>query len=192
MSRLGVLGGTFDPPHVGHRVVAQDVHEALGLDRLLVVPAPRPPHRGAVLPAEDRLALTRLAFEGDDRIEVSDVDFQRDGPSYTVDTLEQVRREREPVELWCVIGADQLRELHEWREPRRILALARLAVMSRGGDLPRPGEAGADLEFRPVPVTRVELSSTRIRERLEAGLSVRYLVPDAVRGPLERAWRERG
>ena len=192
MSRLGVLGGTFDPPHVGHRVVAQDVHEALELDRLLVVPAAHPPHRGAVLPARVRLALTRLAFEGDDRIEVSDLEFERDGPSYTVDTLERLRRERAPEELWCVIGADQLRELHEWHEPDRIPELARLAVMSRGGDLPRPDEAGGELDFRPVPVTRVELSSTRIRERLAAGHSVRYLVPDAVREPLERAWRARG
>lgn len=190
MSRVGVLGGTFDPPHVGHLVVAQDVHEALRLDRLLVVPAPRPPHRSAVLPARLRYELVRRCFQGDERIEVSDVEFRREGPSYTVDTLAVIRRELDPEELWCVIGADQLRELEAWHEPERLPELARLAVISRAGELPRPDEASVDLPFEPVPVTRVELSSTRIRERLEAGLSVRYLVPESIREPLERAWRE--
>lgn len=189
MSRLGVLGGTFDPPHIGHLVVAQDVHEALELDRLLVVPAPRPPHRDAALPAEVRLELTRRAFRGDGRVEVSDVEFRREGPSYTVDTLEELRAERAPSELWCVIGADQLGELHGWHRPRRILEVARLAVMSRGGELPRPGGEARDFAFRAVPVTRIELSSTRVRERLAEGRSVRYLVPESVREPLERAWR---
>ncbi len=190
--RLGVLGGTFDPPHVGHLVVAQDVHEALELDRLLVVPAARPPHRGATLPAEVRLDLVRRAFDGDERIEVSDLEFRREGPSYTVDTLARIREERAPDELWCVIGADQLPELSDWHHPDRILELARLAVMSRGADLPGPDEAPGGVAFRPVPVTRVELSSTRVRERLAAGRPVRYLVPEAVREPLERAWRALG
>lgn len=192
MSCLGVLGGTFDPPHVGHLVVAQDVHEALELDRLLVVPAPRPPHREPVLPAGVRLELVRRCFEGDDRIEVSDLEFRRPGPSYTVDTLEQLRRERSPERLWCVIGADQLEALDRWRAPGRILELARLAVMSRGGELPRPDRVDPDVAFEPVRVTRIELSSTLVRERLEAGLPVRYLVPEAVREPLERAWRALG
>lgn len=189
MARLGVLGGTFDPPHVGHLVVAQDVLEALELDRLLVVPAARPPHRDAILPAEVRLDLVRRAFGGDERIEVSDLEYRREGPSYTVDTLARIREEREPEKLWCVIGADQLLELSDWHEPDRILELARLAVMSRGGDLPRPDDAPGGVAFRAVPVTRVEISSTRVRERLAAGRSVRYLVPEAVREPLERAWR---
>lgn len=187
--RLGMLGGTFDPLHIGHLVVAQDVVEALELDSLLVVPAARPPHREAVLPAGLRLELARLAFDGDPRIEVSDLELRRDGPSYTVDTLEEIRRRREPTELFCVIGADQLRELASWREPARIAELATLAVMSRGGELPGPGEAGAGVGFVPVPVTRVDLSGSRLRERLAAGRSVRYLVPEAIRGRVEEAWR---
>lgn len=190
--RLGVLGGTFDPPHVGHLVVAQDVHEALELDRLLVVPAARPPHRGAALPGEVRLDLVRRAFDGDERIEVSDLEYRREGPSYTVDTLERLREEREPDELWCVIGADQLPELPDWHQPGRILELARLAVMSRGGELPPQEKAPVGIDYRAVPVTKVDLSSTRVRERLAAGRSVRYLVPEAVRQPLERAWRALG
>lgn len=190
--RLGVLGGTFDPPHVGHLVVAQDVVEALELDRLLVVPAGRPPHRDAVLPAALRLELVRAAFRDDGRFEVSDLELRRDGPSYTVDTLQRIRRDRSPAELWCAIGVDQLRELDEWREPERITELARLAVMSREGERPEAGDAPLDIPFTALEVTRVDLSSTRIRERLRAGRSIRYLVPERIRERVEEAWSGRG
>lgn len=189
--RLGMLGGTFDPLHIGHLVVAQDVVEALELDRLLVVPSARPPHRDAVLPAPLRLELTREAFEGDPRVQVSDLELRREGPSYTVDTLEEIRRRRSPATLFCVIGADQLRELGSWHEPERIPRLAELAVMSRGGELPAEAEDGAEVPFRPVPVTRVDLSGSRLRERLAAGRTVRYLVPEAIRSRVEEAWRRR-
>lgn len=189
--RLGMLGGTFDPLHIGHLVVAQDVVETLDLDRLLVVPAARPPHREAVLPAELRLALVRNAFEGDARIEASDLEMRREGPSYTVDTLAALRTRREPEALYCVIGVDQLRTFESWREPERIVELATVAVMSRGGDLPRPNEAGGGVDFVPVPVTRIDVSSSRIRERLAAGRSIRYLVPEGARARVEEAWRRR-
>lgn len=186
--RVGVLGGTFDPVHIGHQVAAQDVVEALELDRLLVVPAGRPPHRDASLPAADRFELTARAFRGDPRIEVSELELRRSGPSYTVDTLAEVREALEPDRLFCVFGVDQLRELDTWCQPRRIAELADLAVMSRAGEAPGPGDAPLDLEFRPVPVTCVEVSSTRIRDRLRRGRSVRYLVPETVREGLEAAW----
>lgn len=186
--RLGLLGGTFDPVHIGHLVVAQDVVEALELDRLLVVPAGRPPHREAVFPARRRLAWVSEAFHGDDRIVVDDLEVRRSGPSYTVDTLEEIRRRREPGELYCVIGVDQLRVVDEWRDPERIASLSTVAVMSRGGE--DPGELRGDVSvpFEVVPVTHVELSSTRIRRRLERGLTVRYLVPEPVRPSVEAAW----
>ncbi|MFB6240592.1 MAG: nicotinate-nucleotide adenylyltransferase [Gemmatimonadota bacterium] len=184
-SRLGVLGGTFDPIHVGHRIVAQDVLEA---DRLLVVPAARPPHREARLPAERRLRITRRAFEGDRRVEVSRMELDRAGPSYTVDTLEEIRERRSPAALFCVIGADQLRAFDEWRRPERIVELAELVVMNRGDREPEPPEEMPDLAFRAVDVTRVELSSTRIRERLYADRQVRYLVPESVRPEIEAAY----
>lgn len=189
--RLGVLGGTFDPPHVGHLVVAQDVVESLELDRLIVVPAGEPPHRDAVLPSRLRLELTREAFRGDDRMEVSDRELRRSGPSYTVDTLEELRRERAPERLWLVIGVDQLRELHDWHEPERIVRLADLAVMSRAGDRPGPEDARLDVAFTSLEVTRVDLSSTRVRERLRAGRTVRYLVPERIRDRIEQAWARR-
>jgi nicotinate-nucleotide adenylyltransferase len=182
--RVGILGGTFDPPHVGHLVVAQDAIDALELDLLLVVPAARPPHRDAVLDAATRYDLARRAFEGDPRIRVSDVELERSGPSWTVDTLEWAKRELRPDGLYLIVGADQLRAFGEWKEPERILRLARLAVMTR------PGEevAGTDVPHEMIEVTRVDLSSTRIRSRLEQGRSIRYMVPERLRPQVERAW----
>jgi nicotinate-nucleotide adenylyltransferase len=182
-----VFGGTFDPPHVGHRIVAMDVVAGLALDRLLIVPAARPPHRDAILPGDVRLALTRHAFAGNPRVEISDIEFRRDGPSYMVDTLERVRVVHPGARLFLVMGSDQYEGLSGWRRPERIVELADLAVMRRAG-----GSIVADgrFPFRPVDVTRVDLSSTEIRRRLSAGRSVRYLVPDVVLEDVERAWAE--
>lgn len=185
--RLGVFGGTFDPPHIGHRVVAQDVIEGLGLDHLLVVPAGRPPHREAVLDRETRLELTRSAFAGDDRVRVIDAEVRREGPSWTVDTLEWVRAEFTPDALFLVVGADQLATFGEWRSPERILELARLVVMARAGEERKETE----IPHEWIEVTRVDLSSTRIRRRLEEGRSIRYMVPESIRPAIERAWKER-
>jgi len=186
--RVGVLGGTFDPPHVGHLIVAHDVYEGLGLDRLLIVPAARPPHREPTLAADERLALVREAFETDARFEVSEIELRRRGPSWTVRTLERLRADHETADLFLVIGVDQYRTFAGWREPDRIVRLARLAVMPRDGDLPEPD---ARFPFEVVPVTRVDVSSTRVRERLDAGLTVRYLVPETIRARLETNWNRR-
>lgn len=188
--RVGVLGGTFDPPHVGHAIVAQDVLEALALDRLLVVPAARPPHRDAVFPAERRLEWVRRVFAGAPGLEVSDVELRRDGPSYTVDTLARLREDLAPAELFLVIGADQLRLIGSWHRHERISRLARLVVMDRDGG----GDVGSEevTVDRVVDVTRIELSSTRVRERLRDGRSVRFLVPEAIRADVEAAWAARG
>jgi nicotinate-nucleotide adenylyltransferase len=171
---------------VGHLVVAQDVHERLRLDRMVIVTAGRPPHRTAAFPADDRLRMVRAAFAGDDRFTVSDVELRRPGPSYTLDTLEWLHDEFQPEVLYLVIGADQLRALHTWHEPERILELATLAVMRRPGEevmfLPRP------LPFEAVEVTAVWLSSTRVRQRLADGQSIRYLVPEAIRQTVEELW----
>lgn len=185
--RIGILGGTFDPPHIGHLVVAQDTLECLGLDRLVVVPAGRPPHREAALDPVSRLELVRLAFDGDDRILVSDVELEREGPSWTVDTLEWVRQELDPEVLFLIVGADQLQSFREWREPENILRLARLAVMTRPGEELKE----TDVPHEVIEVTRVDLSSTRIRRRLEEGRSIRYMVPERLRPAVERAWSAR-
>lgn len=186
--RIGVFGGTFDPPHVGHRIVALDVVERLPLDRLIIVPAARPPHRDAILPGDVRLALVRRAFAGEPRLEVSDVEFRRDGPSYTVDTLERIAAAHPGDRLFLVLGSDQYKGLSGWRSPERIVQMADLAVLRRAG-----GTIVADerFPFRPVDVTRVDLSSTEVRRRLAAGRSIRYLVPDVILEDVERAWARR-
>jgi nicotinate-nucleotide adenylyltransferase len=185
--RLGLLGGTFDPIHVGHLIVSQDALESLRLDRLIVTPALRPPHREAFLDATTRFELVRRAYQGDGRIEVSDVELLRGGTSWSVDTLEWARTELDPDDLYLIIGADQLRVFHAWRSPDRILALARLAVMTRPGEEP----ADVDVPYLRVDVTRVDLSGTRVRERLREGRTVRYLVPETIREAVENAWAAR-
>ncbi|MDX1395969.1 MAG: nicotinate (nicotinamide) nucleotide adenylyltransferase [Gemmatimonadota bacterium] len=185
-----MFGGTFDPPHIGHAIVARDVLERLDLDRLLVVPAARPPHRDATLPPAVRLALTRRLFEGAEGIEVSDVEYQRSGPSYAVETLEAVRRQTEGADLTLVIGADQLALIDTWHDYERLPRLARIAVMRREGDEPALPDTARDLPYIAVDVTRIDLSASRIRERLRRGRPIRYLVPESIRVDIERAWHE--
>lgn len=187
-ARIGVFGGTFDPPHVGHRIVAMDVVESVPLDRLIIVPAARPPHRDATLPGDVRLSLVRRAFVGDARLEVSDIEFRRDELSYTVDTLERIGAQHPDARLFLVLGSDQYEGLSSWWKPDRIVEQAELVVMRRaGGSI----EDDARFPYRPVDVTRVDLSSTDIRRRLSAGRSVRYLVPDVILEDVERAWARR-
>jgi nicotinate-nucleotide adenylyltransferase len=188
--RVGVFGGTFDPPHLGHAIVANDLVERLDLDRLLVVPAPRPPHRGAVLDATTRLELTRAVFEGCERIEVSDLEFGRPGSSYAVDTLQDVRRRFPEADVTMVIGADQLAAIDTWHDWRRLPDLARIAVMHREGEDPKRPDGAGDFPYIAVDVTRIDLSASRIRDRLQRNESIRFLVPESIRGDIERAWRE--
>ncbi|MFW6084192.1 MAG: nicotinate-nucleotide adenylyltransferase [Gemmatimonadota bacterium] len=185
--RIGIFGGAFDPPHVGHKIVAMDLVEALELDRLLVVPTARPPHRTTAWPAETRFAFARAAFAGDPRIEVSDLELRRDGPSYTVDTLERVRAVHPDARLFLVVGRDQYEGFGDWHRPERIVDLAELIVMRRDGRAPR---VDGRFPFRRVDVTRVDLSSTEVRDRLAEGRSVRYLVPETIRDTVRRAWKE--
>ncbi|UCG76727.1 MAG: nicotinate (nicotinamide) nucleotide adenylyltransferase [Gemmatimonadota bacterium] len=185
--RLGLLGGTYDPPHVGHLIVAQDVCEELDLDRLLIVPAGSPPHRETVFPSTVRLQLVELAFGSNPRFEVSRVELERSGPSFTVDTLRWIRRTLAPGELFCVIGADQLRVIDTWSRYREIAQLARLTVMAREGEAPSAGSV--DLPFETVAVTRVDVAASTIRKRLREGRSIRYLVPESIRARVETEWQ---
>jgi nicotinate-nucleotide adenylyltransferase len=179
--RLGLFGGTFDPPHIGHLVVAQDVVEALGLDRLLFVPARVPPHKTdrEISPPGIRLEMVRTMAAGNDRFGVSEVELGREGPSYTVDTLSHYRSQNPEAELFFVMGADQATALDTWQEPGRVVSLATLVVMDRAG-------AGAPSGgFLSVPVTRVDISATEVRKRVLDGRSIRYLVPEGVRQIIE-------
>ncbi len=183
--RIGVFGGTFDPPHTGHLIVASVAHDVLRLDRLLIVPAAVPPHKLGIVVASpgQRLEMVRAAVAGDPRFEVDDLELRRPGASYTVDTLRALR-EREPdADLFFLLGADQLRELHTWREPGEVARLACLAVLSRGDDaIPDAGR----YRVLPVAVPRIDIAATEIRRRVRAGQSIRYLVPETVREIIAR------
>jgi len=190
VKRIGVLGGTFDPPHVGHAIVATDLIERLRLDLLVVVPAAFPPHRQAILPGAARLGFVRRMFDGVDRVEVSDLEFRRAGPSYAVPTLEALGRRYPDATLIIAMGTDQLAAIDTWHEFARIPTLARIAVMRRADEAAvLPDEAG-DLPYIEVDVTRIDLSASTIRRRLETGDSIRFLVPESIREDIERVWRD--
>jgi nicotinate-nucleotide adenylyltransferase len=190
--RLGILGGTFDPIHVGHLAVAEEAREALGLERILFVPAAVPPHKlgRAITLAEDRLAMVELAIAHNPAFVASRVEFERGGPSYTVDTLVDLDRSeraagREP-DLILVMSAEAFHDLPTWREPARVLQLARLAVAPRDGyPDAEPGFLARNFpgfEDRAIflDAPRLRLSASDLRERAACGRSLRYLVPDAV------------
>ncbi|MDQ3606775.1 MAG: nicotinate-nucleotide adenylyltransferase [Gemmatimonadota bacterium] len=185
MRSIGVFGGTFDPPHLGHLIVAADVCVALELDRLLFIPAAVPPHKLAQVEAtaEQRLEMVRAAVRGDARFEVDDLELRRPGPSFTVDTLHTLRTRFPESRLYFLIGADALREIHSWREPEEVARLAQLIVFARDGQQ-APTMHG--ISAQPVPVTRVDISASEIRRRVRTGIPIRYLVPDAVREIIER------
>lgn len=180
VSNIGLFGGTFDPPHTGHLIAAQDASDSLHLERFIFVPAAAPPHKRdeAVTAASLRLEMLRAAVADDPRFEISTVELERTGPSYTVDTLRSLAAQYGGARLHLFIGVDQVREFATWREPDEILELADVVMLTRAGQ----GESGTEAAFvrRVVAVTRVDISSTLIRERVAAGRPIRYLVPDAV------------
>lgn len=182
---IGIFGGTFDPPHLGHLIAAQDACAALRLDRLVFVPAAQPPHkpRSAVSPADIRAEMLRAAVAGDARFEVSRVELDRAGPSYTVDTIGALARLNPQAMLYLLIGVDQVRDFGSWKHPEQIARSVEVVMLARSG-VERAD--GASFVSRTVPVTRVDISSTMIRSRVAAGEPIRYLVPDAVGQIIER------
>jgi nicotinate-nucleotide adenylyltransferase len=187
--KVGILGGTFDPPHIGHLWLATLAADSLGLGHVLLMPAARPPHKGrrAVSNAADRVMMTRLAIHGDPGLDLSLVEMERPGPSYTVDSLAQLRAHLgNDVGLVLIMASDSFAEIGSWREPDRLLELAELAVGPRPGTpLPDPGTlrerfgaAAARIHLLDGP--SLDVSSSEIRARVAAGRPIRYLVPRAV------------
>jgi nicotinate-nucleotide adenylyltransferase len=181
------LGGAFNPPHIGHLVLAQEAASQLGLERVLLVPAGDAPHK-RIDPEpgpELRLEMTRLAAEGDELLEVSPIEVERAGPSYTFRTLELLRDRWPDDELTFLMGADVAAHLDEWREPARVVELARLGIAARPGTVLDEAEAtlerlGATARADLIRMPEIGVSSTWIRRRVAAGRPVRHLVPDAV------------
>lgn len=189
--RIGILGGTFDPIHLAHLLIAEHAREALQLDQVRFVPAARAPHKQH-LPASDakhRWEMVRLAIGGNAFFAADDRELRRGGTSYTVDTLAELHAQRPEDDLFFLMGADSLAELHTWRTPHRICELAFVAVVARGGrPLPDlrllqpylPGGRSEDLQQHLVTMPQMEISSTQLRQRVAQGKSIRYQVPPAV------------
>ncbi len=179
--RVGIFGGTFDPVHVGHLIMAEEAVERLRLDEMVFMPARRPAHKRSrdLAPVEHRVAMLRLATRGEPRFRVSRLEVDAERVSFTVRTLDALTRQTH-ADYHFVMGQDSLEEFTAWREPERILALARLVVVPRGeGVVPvLPGPVRRRVVFLKPP--RIGVSSTEIRRRIRRGLTVRYWLPDAV------------
>jgi nicotinate-nucleotide adenylyltransferase len=189
--RLGIFGGSFDPIHLGHLLAASESAEQLGLDQVIFVTSARPPHKTPQAPAEARYEMVLLATVEDPRFQPSRLELDRPGPSYTVETLEQVRALAPNAELFFITGADAFAEAAHWHQAERLFELATLVAVTRPGYPPRmapPFRHRAHL----LEIPGFQISSTEIRLRLSQGRTVRYLVPPAVEAYLVRHQLYRG
>lgn len=187
MERIGIFGGTFNPPHIGHLILAETAADNLELDRVYFVPAAQPPHKIGMprAPVEDRVEMVKMAITGNERFQLSRRDVDRPGPHYAVDMLQLFKDEYPGADLFFLMGSDSLRDLLSWHEPHRILELSQLVVMQRPAMYPDlasltrvlPGLLGC-LHFLDAP--EIEVSSTQIVRLLKQGRSVRYRVPPDV------------
>jgi nicotinate-nucleotide adenylyltransferase len=189
--RLGLFGGTFDPIHLGHLILAESCREACGLDRVWFVVAGAPPHKpGERTSASDRLEMVRIAVAGHPAFEVSDLETHRPGPHYSVETLEAIHRERPDDELFFLIGADSLTDLPSWRQPGRIAQLATIVAVNRPGidmfdptHLPDLGPGTRPIQVVAVPP--IGIASHDLRRRVAEGRSIRYQVSRGVEAYIE-------
>jgi nicotinate-nucleotide adenylyltransferase len=187
------MGGTFDPIHVGHLILAEQARERFELEKVLFVTAADPPHKPGqvVAPAEDRFSMVRLAVEGNEAFESSRLEIDRPGPSYTIDTVKQViGLHGASASVYLLVGADEARDFMSWRDPYGIQALATVVVANRPG---YPVSKTLELlpedfarNVAPLEIPGVDVSSTDLRERVRRGESIRYLTPDAVRDYIEK------
>jgi nicotinate-nucleotide adenylyltransferase len=188
VARVGILGGTFNPPHLGHLVCASEAASQLQLHRVLLTPVAQAPHKEAPYDpgAQERLELCRLAVAGDERLEVCDLEVRRGGSSYTVDTLRELHARMPEDDLTFIVGGDTALGLPSWREPEAVLGLATLAVAERSGagrgDVTERLQASFPDAAPPVffDMPRLDISSSQIRRHVAEGRSIRYLVPDPV------------
>lgn len=187
--RLGLFGGSFDPPHWGHLLLAEQCREQCALDEVWLLPSGSPPHKAAngMTPGPQRAEMAELAFAGCPAFSVNRMEQKREGTTYTVDTLEMLNQEDPSRELFFLIGADSLNDFPEWREPARILDLATVVCVNRG-DRPLPDAhrlievvgANRAARVRHVSIPGIDLSSSDIRRRVREGKSIRFMVPRAI------------
>lgn len=191
--RIGILGGTFNPPHLGHLVCAQEAYRELALDAVMFVPAAIPPHKPVEHEpgAQHRLELCRLAVADDERFDVSEIELRRNGPSYTVDTLKELTSRAPHTRHFLIVGGDIAAGLPRWKEPEGVLELATLAIAKRRGTARSAVQMALDSlpggeRARFFQMPRIGVSSTMVRRRVRAGQPIRYLVPDRVSEYIEQ------
>ena len=180
--KLGVLGGTFDPIHMGHLVLAEQVREKFQLEQVIFIPSASPPHKTEqkLSLAEDRLKMTQLAVDGNPYFSVSDIELKRDGLSYTVETLRELKELYKNSEIYFLTGSDVLDEITTWKNPEEVYKLAKIVIGIRPGfDKFNPEDHFAKKSII-VDITGMDISSTQIREKVRKGESIKYLVPSKV------------
>jgi len=180
--KVGVFGGTFNPPHTGHLIVAETARESLGLDKVIFIPCSLPPHKTtkSLVDADRRLEMVSLAIAGNPYFEVSDIELQRGGKSYTVDTLRALTALYPRAQLYLLLGIDNLIELHTWREPEEIFALAEVIAINRPGFDPSSVRKEYLRRVTFLRSPNIDISSSEIRRKAKAGKSIKYLVPSVV------------
>ena len=173
-SRIGLLGGTFDPIHNGHLSIAKAAIKQLKLDNLLLIPAGNPWQKEEITEIQHRIAMTKLAIIGFSNIEVSEIEANRSGPTYTYQTLEELHAKYEETDFFLILGSDAARALDTWKEPNKVKTLARIYVVPRAGDFT------LDWHFDRINMPSIEISSTDIREKIQSKQSIKDLVPENV------------
>jgi nicotinate-nucleotide adenylyltransferase len=193
--RIGVFGGSFDPVHLGHLILAEQCREQAGLEQVLFVPAARPPHkRRQLTPFAQRVEMLELAISGHPAFRIDELEKDRPGPSYTADTLAELQQRHAGDELWLMIGGDTFVDLPGWYRPQKIVAQAGLVITARPGwHMPDVDEFRRQLDLpedtplrsQQVTIPQIDISSTDLRQRVAEGRSIRYLVPRAVEAYIE-------
>ena len=193
MPKIGVMGGTFDPIHIGHLIAARAALESFALDRVIFIPAALPPHKMTrrVASPEHRLSMVKAAIEGEKDFSVSDMEFRRQGPSYTVDTAAELKKIYNDAEIYFIIGTDSANELDTWYEAEKLIKECRFVALSRPGAKLDPAALMAAFgeyarHVRELTMPGIDISSTLIRERIRKNLSVRHFVPDKVADYIEK------
>ena len=183
MKKIGLFGGTFDPVHTGHLIIAQSVRESLGIDSIIFIPSARPPHKNTdiMFTPEERYSMLSAALEGNPHFLISDIEMKRQGPSYTIDTIKEIKSSVAPnTELYFIVGCDNLVEISSWKEPQAIISECGIVAAGRPGheNDTIPGWLMNAITLVHTPL--IDISSSDIRARIREGKSIRYLVPDAV------------
>lgn len=180
-SRIGLFGGSFDPPHLGHLIAAELAADELGLDTVLWIPTGNSYHKSVGTSVEHRVEMVRLAIAGNDRFQVSRVDADRPGPTYTIDTVEALEHEVPGAEFTVILGDDSWNTIDSWHRSDELRARCQFAVIHRNGATRVPGPTS----LRWIEIPAIGISSTACRERFRSGGTVRYWIPESVRGYIE-------